>query len=179
MEAEILEVKDDEDLLDKARHLRKWILDFMPSEVLLAEFNKRGRPLDFDEAAREWVAWLSSQKSSADEWTTEKQEKINELRLFIQDTLTELPLELFERGKKVLGLGPQEGPARPFTADDSFRDAMSHASESIPSSNPTERAGLYIAMMDAIARKQHAEATERGLALGKKSFEILEALKEG
>lgn len=152
------------DLRKRINRFREWLIEEIPQEVLKNHCELHGKKLQWDEAAKGHMKWLYQEKAHAEKLTEEKQARIDELVAFIRDGLIELPVELFNRGKLLLGLGPDEGPARPFTADDSFRDAMSHAAESIERANLSDRAGLYIAMMDAIARKQAAEATEKAAA---------------
>ena len=161
------------DLRRREAKFRQWLLDVMPPEVLKEHGKKehcrlhgkkehcRVKKVHWDEAAIGYVKWLRDQKEESLSWVEEKQAKINELKKFVSDVLVELPLDLFARGKDLLGLGPDDKPLRPMDADDAFREAMIRAQGFAHEALPHERAKLWIAMMDAIARKQGAEAAER------------------
>ena len=164
------------DLRRREAKFRDWLLDVMPPEVL--KKNSVGftvRKVHWDEAAIDYVKWLRDQKEESLGWVEEKQAKINELKKFVSDVLVELPLDLFARGKDLLGLGPDDKPLRPMDADDAFREAMIRAQGFAHEALPHERAKLWIAMMDAIARKQGAEAAER---IGRATLKTLERQDE-
>lgn len=158
------------DLRRSVAKFRLWLLDVMPPEVL-----KKHCRLHWDEAAMGYVKWLRFQTEEALEWVEQKQAKINELKKFVSDVLVAVPLEDFGRGKELLGLGPEDEPLRPTSADDAFREAMIRAQGFAHEALPHERAKLWIAMMDAIARKQGSEAAER---IGRATLKTLERQNE-
>ena len=170
------------DLRKRVEKFRVWLTVEIPEEVLEENCRIYGTKLPWDEAAMGYVKWLRAQKETLETWTEEKQAKINELKKFVSDVLVELPLYLFAQGKDLLGLGPDDKPLGPMDADDAFREAMIRAQGFAHEALPHERAKLWIAMMDAIARKQGAEAAERiGRAMIKtfeRQNEILELQTE-
>jgi hypothetical protein len=86
---------------------------------------------------------------------------LSEFRTLLEEVLVDLPIDYFDRALALLKLEPELVPPRPYTADDAFRDSMSNARAMIDAAPRHKQAELYVAMMAAIARKQHAEAADR------------------
>lgn len=168
------------DLRKRVGKLRDWLLDFMPAEVLEQECIDAGRKLRWYEANQRYITLLRRQTVDSAKWLDEKQAKIDELKKFVSDVLVAVPLDDFARGKDLLGLGPADEPLRPTSADDAFREASIRAQGHAHDALPHERSKLWIAMMDAIARKQGAESTAKVADAAIRSLELQEklALKE-
>ena len=164
------------DLRKREAKFRSWVLDNMDPELLGELCKANGTKLHWDDAAKGWIIRRESQLRESNDWLEEKQRKIMTLREFLERVLLELPVEYFEEGKRILGLVPGEGPERPFGADDAFRDSMSHAAAELEKSN-FAKAEVYVGMMNAIARKQHAEAVDRATKHGAELMKMVDELK--
>ena len=168
----------------RIERFRKWLLETIPVDVLKEHCELHGKKLNWDEAARGLIEHHKEQKHLADGWVEHKQKTIEDLRevneelqgrrveleAFVKDVLLELPVEFFERGKTLLGLGPDDGPRRPLGASDAFRDAMIGARAALDQKDGLERARVFTEMMSAIARMHLAEATDRSSRMAEKSL---------
>ncbi len=191
------------DLRRRIEGLHVWMMSQMDEDTLRKICNVHGRQVHFDEALQGWMRFAHAElqevttardAAMAEErrMTTERneaklQEAANEVwcteaEEFLKDILVELPLEFFDRGKSLLKLGAQEGPKRPYGADDAFRDAMEHLKQAMgenaqhPDDRTLKRAAIYARVMDAVARKQHAEAVEAATKHGSTLMKMAEEI---
>lgn len=171
--------------LQELRYLTIWVKDYAPEDV---EKLQGYEAATLFVRTKMWVNWLQEQKRAAEKWLEEKQTKIADLRskfealekdsiqrldaankerlafhAMLVECLPELPVELHERARIVLGLSKQDAP-KGIGANEAFRDAFGNARDHLSAEGDRlEKAKVYAGMMSAIAQKQLAEALERYL----------------